>query len=174
MKKLKVARYGYGIISLLFCLAAIAYWLFPAVAPSVVCGVSGGILFTYGIIRVLSFFSEDLYCLAFRYDLACGLLLMVLGVVVWVNASSCYPYLAPGLGWVALLDSFLKVQMAKEAKDFGLKQWYILLIKGSPGPRMATVMTGCTLLLEGVMNLVTVKLTVKDRKRSTYIDEENM
>ena len=82
MKKLEVARYGYLLISLLFCLSAFAYWLFPAVSPLVTCRVSGSILLAYGVIRILGFFSEDLYCLAFRYDLACGLLLMVLGAAV--------------------------------------------------------------------------------------------
>lgn len=150
MKKLKVARYGYLLISLLLCLSAFAYWLTPVASPSVTCWISGGILLAYGIIRVLGFFFEDLYCLAFRYDLACGLLLIALGVVVWLKGVSSYPYLTPGLGWIALLDSFLKVQMSKEAKDFGLRQWNILLllavltafssfllvINGFPGPRL--------------------------------------
>ena len=129
----------------------------------------------------LGLFSEDLYCLAFRYDLACGLLLIALGVVVWIKGVSSYPYLTPGLGWIALLDSFLKVQMSKEAKDFGLRQWNILLllavltafssfllvINGFPGPQATKVLTGCTLLLEGIMNWLTVIFTVKQYRKMT-------
>ena len=187
MKKLKVARYGYLLISLLFCLSAFAYWLTPVASPSVTCWISGGILLAYGIIRVLGFFSEDMYCLAFRYDLACGLLLIALGVVIWLKGVSSYPYLTPGLGWIALLDSFLKVQMSKEAKDFGLRQWNILLllavltafssfllvINGFPGPQATKALTGCTLLLEGIMNWLTVIFTVKQyRKNDSVKDEE--
>ena len=37
MRKLKAARYGYLLISLLFCLSAFAYWLIPARSPPVTC-----------------------------------------------------------------------------------------------------------------------------------------
>lgn len=186
MRKRKVARYGYLLISMLFCLSAFAYWLIPERSPAVTCWVSGGILLAYGIIRILGFFSEDLYCLAFRYDLACGLLLMVLGVVVWIKRGGCYPYLVPGLGWLALLDSFLKVQMSKEAKDFGLYEWIILLlmavltafssfllvINGFPGPQTTAVLVGCTLLLEGIMNWLTVIFTVKQYQKNDSTEDE--
>lgn len=182
MRKLKVARYGYLLISLLFCLSAFAYQLIPARSPAVTCWVSGGILIAYGVIRVLGFFSEDLYCLAFRYDLACGLLLMVLGIVVWIKGDSSYLYLVPGLGWIALLDSFLKIQMSKEAKDFGLPQWKILLllavltalssfllvINGFPGPQVTDLLVSYTLLLEGIMNWITVKFTVKQCGKNAH------
>lgn len=186
LKKLKVARYGYLLISLLFCLSAFAYWLIPARSPTVTCRVSGGILIAYGVIRILGFFSEDLYCLAFRYDLACGLLLIALGVVVWIKGDGSYPYLAPGLGWIALLDSFLKIQMSKEAKDFGLPQWkilllmavltalssFLLIINGFPGPQATDILTGCTLLLEGILNWFTVIFTVKQCRKKGSAEEE--
>ncbi|MFQ9732082.1 MAG: hypothetical protein ACLT8X_11075 [Mediterraneibacter faecis] len=35
----------------------------------------------YGIIKMIGYFSKDLYCLAFQYDLACGIFLIILGVV---------------------------------------------------------------------------------------------
>ncbi len=142
------------------------------------CWVSGGILIAYGVIRILGFLSEDLYCLAFRYDLAGGLLLIVLGTMIWVKGTNCYPYLIPGLGWIALLDSFSKIQMSKEAKDFGLQQWRILLLMAIltafssfllvlnefSNPLIDTLV-GCTLLMEGFMNCLTVICTVKQSKK---------
>lgn len=188
MRKRKAARYGYLLISLLFCLSAFAYWLFPARSPTAACWVSGGILLAYGIIRILGFFSDDPYCLAFHYDLACGLLLMVLGVMVWVNGTNSYPYLIPGLGWIALLDSFFKIQMSKEAKDFGLRQWnilflvailtacssFLLVLNGFPGPQVTEVLTGCTLLLEGILNWFTVKFTVKKSTQKMHSAENEI
>ncbi len=178
MRKLQVARYGYLLISLLFCLSAFAYWLIPVRPPTITCWVSGGILIAYGVIRILGFLSEDLYCLAFRYDLAGGLLLIVLGTMIWVKGTNCYPYLIPGLGWIALLDSFSKIQMSKEAKDFGLQQWRILLLMAIltafssfllvlnefSNPLIDTLV-GCTLLMEGFMNCLTVICTVKQSKK---------
>ena len=188
MRKRKAARYGYLLISLLFCLSAFAYWLIPTRSPTATCWVSGGILLAYGIIRILGFFSDDPYCLAFHYDLACGLLLMVLGVMVWVKGTNSYPYLIPGLGWIALLDSFFKIQMSKEAKDFGLRQWnilflvailtacssFLLVLNGVPSPRATDVLTGCTLLLEGILNWFTVKFTVKKSTQKKHSAEDEI
>ncbi len=175
MKKKKVAGYGYLLISILFCFTALAYCFFPTRSPGTVCWISGGILLIYGIIRIVGFFSDDLYCLAFHYDLAYGLLLIVLGVLLWVKRQVVYLYLVPGLGWIVLLDSLFKIQMSKEAKDFGLRQWKIILVagiltafcsfllafSGFSGQKSSKILTGCVLLLEGLLNWLTVKFTVK-------------
>ena len=79
MKKRKIARFGYLLISALFCCMAFAIWLWPDYSPQAACCVSGTILLGYGVIRILGFFSDDSYCPAFHYDLACGLLFMVVG-----------------------------------------------------------------------------------------------
>ena len=175
MKKREIARFGYLLISVLFCCAAFTVWLWPEYSPQAAYWVSGTILLGYGVIRILGFFSDDPYCLAFHYDLACGLLFMVVGAVIWIKGIRSYPYLTPGLGWIALLDSFCKIQMAKEARDFGLHQWrmillaailtgissFLLILDGFPGPQTTKILTGCTLLLEGVLNWFTVRYAVK-------------
>lgn len=60
----------------------------------------GMILIIYGIVKVIGYFSDDLYCLAFQYDLACGLFLIAMGMI--------------------LLDALLKIQISKDARKFGL------------------------------------------------------
>ena len=88
---------------------------------------------------------------------------MVVGTVIWIKGVRSYPYLIPGLGWITLLDSLCKIQMSKEARDFGLHQWrmillaailtgissFLLILDGFPGPQATKILTGCTLLLEG-------------------------
>lgn len=164
-------------ISALFCRAAFAVWLLPEYSPQAAFCVSGTILLGYGVIRIVGFFSDDPYCLAFHYDLACGLLFLVVGAMIWIKGVRGYPYLIPGLGWIALLDSLCKIQMAKEARDFGLHQWrvilpaailtgissFLLILDGFPGPRATKILTGCTLLLEGILNWFTVSFAVKKR-----------
>ena len=61
MKKRKIARFGYLLISALFCCTAFAVWLWPDYSPQAACYVSGTILLGYGIIRILGFFSDDPY-----------------------------------------------------------------------------------------------------------------
>ena len=135
------------------------YLLFPDLSPRAVCCFSGILLTIYGIIKIVGFFPEDLYCLAFHYDLAFGLLILVVGILVLAKPTLAFKYLTAGLGWIALLDSLLKLQMSAEAKSSGLKQWYLILaiavitdifsllliIKGSSSPQVIRMLAGATL-----------------------------
>lgn len=174
MKKIQFARSGYLIISSIFCVAAVVYLVFPNLSPMALCCFSGTILIAYGMIKLVGFFSEDLYCLAFRYDLAFGLLIVVVGALLLVKNVSVAQYLIPGLGWIALLDNLFHIQMAKEARDFGLEGWklilglsiaagvlsVLLIIQGFPGPQVTHVLACIVLLAAGVINRCIVKLTV--------------
>lgn len=180
MKKLHTARVGYNVISAIFCLASVLYLMFPGVPPLVTCLVSGGGLIAYGIIKIIGYFSEDLFCLAFRYDLAFGLLLLAIGAVALIRYEAAIRYLSPGFGWILLLDSFFKIQMSEEAKKFGLEQWniiiiagaatcviaFVLILRGFPGPAATRILTALALLSEGLMNRCVVKFTVKNRDAS--------
>ena len=82
MKKLRLARDGYILMSIAFYVAGLTYMFLPEISPLTICITSGIVLIVYGIIKVIGYCSNDLYCLAFQYDLACGLFLMVLGVIM--------------------------------------------------------------------------------------------
>ena len=180
MKKLQFARSGYIGISCIFYAAAVIYLFFPGLPPMALSCFSGVILILYGIIKFVGFFSEDLYCLAFRYDMAFGLLLMVAGVLLLVKNVSAAQYLTPGLGWMALLDNLFHIQMAKEARDFGVQEWklvlglsatagvlsVLLIMHGFPGPQATRILTCIVLLACGVINHCIVKLMIRFPRRS--------
>lgn len=128
MKKLKITQIGYLTLSIVFYIAGLFYVAVPQVEPLLLCILSGIILLIYGIIKIIGYFAKDLYCLAFQYDLACGLLFITLGIIVLVRNLSIVSYLSPGLGLLILLDSVLAVQMSKDAKQFGLETWHMILI----------------------------------------------
>lgn len=179
MKQLQLARTGYIGISILFYCAAAVYLLNQSLSQTALCCFSGIVLIVYGIIKVIGFFSDDLFCLAFQYDLAVGILMLVLGIIVLVKAPQCAPYLPIGLGWIALLDSLLKIQMSKDAKQFGLERWKsilvtaiitgaasVLLICLGTNRSGLRILTACVLAAEGILNHYVVVLTVKLRKKS--------
>lgn len=175
MKKLKLARNGYIAISVVFFLAAAVYLLFPDLPSIAMCLFCGITLIAYGIIKIIGFFSEDLYCLAFRYDFTFGLLILVIGVLVVVKNTAIVKYLTIGLGWLTLLDNLFKIQMVKEARDFGLEHWsailaiaiatgaisVFLIINRFPSPFIGKVFVGITLFLEGCINTCVVQWAVK-------------
>ena len=175
MKQVKLARNGYLIMSVVFYIAAALCIIRPEVSPETVCVSSGIILIVYGIIKITGYFSSDLYCLAFQYDLACGMLLAVLGAIVLLRWEIIQTILFPGLGVLILVDNFLAVQMSYDAKKFGLDEWaailmiailtscfaIILIIKWNPNVLQSHFVAGIALFSEGLKNQCVVLYTVK-------------
>ena len=175
LKKIRIARDGYILLSIVFYIAGITYMVLPSVSPMVVCITSGVILVAYGIVKIIGYLSDDLYCLAFQYDLACGILLIVVGIIVLGCNVRIKHLLSPGLGLLILLDAVLKVQTSKDAKNFGLETWnwilafsiiagvfgVLIIIGPLPGVRASHILNGCGLLVEGIMNHLEIKETVK-------------
>ncbi len=187
MKKLRLARDGYIVMSVVFYIAGLAYIFLPDISPFAICITSGVVLIVYGIIKMIGYFSNDLYCLAFQYDLACGLFLMVLGVIVLACNQRIIAHLSAGLGVLVLLDSLLSIQTSKDAKQFGLETWNVILttsiiaavfsvlliVRPYHSPRATHIVAGGTLLAEGLKNHCVVILTVKTMKRhSSEINED--
>lgn len=179
MKQQKLAKAGYLVISVVFYIAGITYMLIRDVSPRAICHISGIILMACGIIKIIGYFSKDLYCLAFQYDLACGLFLIVFGIIALVRSQQIIPHLSVGLGTLILLDSLLSIQMSRDAKQFGLETWHVILIAAIVAgvfggvviisPFHTTlgqhVAAGCALLAQGFKSHCVVHYTVKTIER---------
>lgn len=175
MKQLRAARSGYMLISVFFYITGILYMVKISASPMISCMVSGAVLISYGVVKILGYLSNDLYCLAFQYDLACGLFLIVIGLIDMGCNLRIREWLLPALGLLILLDALLKIQTAKEARDFGLQTWKriltastaagifgaMIIIQPFSDPLAAHITVGCGLLAEGFMNQLTVMETVK-------------
>lgn len=183
MKQIKIARTGYILISILFYISGIICMITPDLNPKAAAFAGGMVLIAYGIIKMTGYLSKDLYCLAFQYDFACGLFLIVLGFGVLVFGSKFHGYLLSGLGLLILLDSLLCIQTSIDAKKFGLSSWPVILalsiLAGTLGAVLAItnmqIMAGCSLLAEGFMRHYIVHCTVylsPKERRSLEEDEE--
>lgn len=185
LKKLNIARNGYIFISVLFYVTGFINMVWHRTPPLVYCIVSGITLITYGIIKIIGYLSDDLYCLAFQYDLGCGMFLVVAGILVLGCNLRIWQYLPTGLGFLILLDSLLKIQMSKDARAFGLESWKVILILSviagifgilivvRPFQDVNTVhiVTGCGLLVEGTLNHLVVRNMVSVTKRHALPDK---
>lgn len=179
MKQQKLAKAGYLTISAVFYIAGAAYIVLPEVSPLTLCILSGIVLIAYGIIKIIGYFSKDLYCLAFQYDLACGLFLIVFGIIALVRSQQIIPHLSVGLGTLILLDGLLSIQMSRDAKQFGLETWYVILAAAIAAGVLGGVViispfhttlgqhvaAGCALLAQGFKICCVVHYTVKTTER---------
>ena len=175
IQSIRAAKISYVVMSSLFCVLGIALIAWPGLSVSAI-GVAAGILLVIlGAVKLLGYFSRDLYRLAFQFDLALGLLLLALGVVVLSRPVRAMSFLCLVLGIAVLSEGLFKLQMAVDARRFGLKSWWLILtfaalaglfgllltFRPVEGARMLTVLLGIALLSDGVLNLITALCAVK-------------
>lgn len=172
---MRTAKIGYMVISLAFCVLGIALIALPEFSASLL-GVLCGILFIiFGCVRLMGYFSRDLYRLAFQYDLTFGILLIAMGIILLVHPGSLMNFICLTLGVVILSEGLFKVQIALESKRFGIRRWwlilgvalftgacgFVLLFRPGEGSRLLMILLGITLLAEGILNFSTVITAVK-------------
>lgn len=168
LKQIKFARTGYILISILFYLSGILCLAIPNIGGKAAAMAGGIILIAYGIIKITGYLSKDLYCLAFQYDFACGIFLLVLGIVVLAASQRFKGHLLSAVGILILLDSLLCIQTSMDAKKFGLSSWPVILafsiLSGALGAALIVTNTqmiaGCSILAEGLMRHYVVHCTV--------------
>ena len=172
---MRTAKTGSIAASLLLAVLGVFLMLRPEVSTAVIGNLAGSLLLVFGIVRIIGFFSKDLYRLAFQFDLAFGLLMVVLGIVILTRPEHLLHFLCVATGLYVTADSLMKLQIANDARVFGLRRWWMILAASlltvTAGillmvfPSQSTLLLirlfGGVMLAEGILNLVTVLLAVK-------------
>lgn len=185
---MKTAKIGYIVLSAVLCVLGLVLILFPEFSASMLGVACGIVLILFGIVKLVGYFSRDLYRLAFQYDLASGCLLILLGIVMLLRPDSLLNFICVALGIYILTDGLFKIQIAVDARRFGLRRWWLILTEAilaailglvlifrlTDSARVLTVFLGITMLAEGILNLSTVITAVKivKNQKPDVIDAE--
>ena len=170
-----VAKTGYIMMSLVFCAAGVALIAKPGLSAALIGRVLGAAMILFGAVKLVGYFSRDLYRLAFQYDLGFGLLLIALGTLVLIRPAGVLDFLFTALGIAVLTDGLYKVQIAVDARRFGISTWWLtlalaiaaggvglaLVFRPWDSARLLTILLGAALLAEGILNLCVAVSTVK-------------
>ena len=177
-KTIKAAKVGYIILSALFSVLGILVIIFPSVFSKLLCYFLGGAMIAYGIVRIIGYFSNDIYRLAFQFDLASGIISAVLGLIMIIRPDFMISFIGVIFGIFILMDGMFKIQMALDAKRFGLEYWWliaalaviagvfsvIMILNPFGGANALMILVGISLLLEGVLNLCVSICAVKIKR----------
>ena len=185
---MKTAKAGYILSSALFFIFGLILLVRPDISITLLGTVVGVIMLLFGAAKLVGYFSKDLYRLAFQHDLAFGLLLIVLGIIVLAKPGSLVSFLCVAIGIATLADGLFKIQIAVDSKSFGIERWWMILaaaiLTGIIGlllvfrPVETTVfvirLLGIALMMDGILSLITVLTTVKiiEHQRPDVIDGE--
>ncbi len=172
---MKIAKFGYITVSVLMCALGIVLIAVPDISASVL-GITLGVMtMIFGVVKLVGYFSRDLFRLAFQYDLATGFLLLILGTVLLIYPEHVIAFFCTVFGILVLADGLFKIQITFDAKHFGIRKWWMILsaavltivfggivIFSSLGNwSVMSVMLGLAFLFEGILNICTVITAVK-------------
>ena len=172
---MRVAKVGYIIISAALCVLGILFMINPASAVSLIGTVTGIAFCVFGVIKIVGYFSKDQFRLAFQYDLAFGILVLALGIISLIHPGNVLTFACIALGICVLADGLFKIQIAIDARVFGITVWWlilavaiaagtigtILIFRPTESAEALTTLMGASLLADGVLNLTTVLSSVK-------------
>lgn len=186
-KRMQAAKLGYIIISILLCALGIVLMAVPDFSASLLCRIGGALLILFGLVKIVGYCSKDLYRLAFQFDLAFGLLLIALGLILILRSDTVINVICIFLGICTLADALLKIQISIDARAFGIRQWWLILavaiitgvagfllvLRPTESVQLMMLLLGMALFTEGALNLVTILTAVKRlRRRPTVVIDE--
>ena len=145
---------------------------------SVLCILVGGA-------KILGYFSNDLYRLAFQFDLAIGLFLAIIGVLTLIVGSKDPLGTVRLFGIYIFIDGLLKLQTAFDAKKFGIARWLVILLTailmvgvGIVGLLASyleqisqLIVLDVSLMLDGLVNIWITAYTVRIRAKKKNLEE---
>ena len=193
MKKVSVvpmhiAKNGYIALSVFLIAFGVIFAAWTELPETVIRFAGGSALILFGAVKLVGYFSKDLYRLAFQYDLQFGILLVVLGAVVIIKSTNIMSFMCIALGIVILLDGLFRIRVALDAKHFGIGLWWgifvLAVIAAAAGLLLVfrpleiseaiRVYFSIALIASGVLNLFVVLTTVKiiRNQKSDDADEE--
>lgn len=172
---MRIAKSGYIIMSAVFCIVGILFIARPELSVKIIGRGLGISMILFGCIKLVGYFSRDLFRLAFQYDLEFGILLIALGVIVLIRSPNVMNFIFIALGIAILADGLFKVQIAMDSKRFGIAAWWLILLlavltgfvglllvfRPVESAHVLTILLGVSLLAEGILNLCVVVSTVK-------------
>lgn len=180
MKAVKYLKALFAAFSVLIIAMGLCLLIWPDVSVRVICLILGVTAVLCGVIKLAGYFSNDLYRLAFQFDLALGVLAIVLGALMLTYPEGIMGLLPVLAGVFVLTESVLRLQTAIDARHFGMRRWRSILAVSAGGAvlgilmllhpfesgRMLVRMMGLTLAVDGAEGLLTGLFTIKVPRRS--------
>lgn len=178
---MKAAKIGYIAMSVICCILGIVLIVFPEISAAILGKIMGIMMIVFGAVKLVGYFSKDLYRFAFQYDLSFGILLIALGILVLLKTDNAMNFICIVLGVFVLTDGLFKIQIAVDSKKYGIRPWWLMLLfavvagiigillvfRPTESVPVLIMLLGISLLAEGILSLGTVLTAVKIIRHQT-------
>ena len=82
---MRIAKIGYIVLSVVFCIVGILFVAWSDIGTQLLSLALGIAMIVFGGIKIVGYFSKDLFWLAFQFDFELGIISAVLGIIVLLN-----------------------------------------------------------------------------------------
>lgn len=151
VKYLKNIKGIYICVCILFMIIGLMLAGFPEFSMVAVCYIIGIMLIIFGTIKICAYFAQDKYNIAFQFDLALGILSVIIGICTIIHHNWIINLLPIIIGIMIIADSLFTLQASIDAKRFGLPRWYLLLVFS-----MVSVALGLVLVFKSFKSAVVI------------------
>ena len=172
---LKIAKTGYLLLSALLILAGVGLTFFSDTFYPILAVLLGILFLVFGAVKLAGFFSKDPYQLVFESDLVFGILYLALGLLLLFRPAHTMAFFGIVFGLMLLADGLTRVRIALDARPFGIRAWWLILVSAiatailgvvllfhpGEGAQVLTQLLGISLMVDGVMNISTILAAVR-------------
>ena len=182
---LKIAKTGYLVLSALLLLAGVGLTFFSDTFYPILTVLLGVLFLAFGIVKLVGFFSKDPYQLVFEADLVFGILYLVFGLLLLIRPAHTMAFFGIMFGLILLADGLTRVRIALDARPFGIRAWWLILVSAlatailgvvllfhpGEGTKVLTQLLGISLMVDGVMNISTILTAVRILRAARPVDD---
>ena len=182
---LKIAKTGYLVLSALLLLAGVGLTFFSDTFYAILTVLLGVLFLAFGIVKLVGFFSKDPYQLVFETDLVFGILYLVFGLLLLIRPAHTMAFFGIMFGLILLADGLTRVRIALDARPFGIRAWWLILVSAlatailgvvllfhpGEGTKVLTQLLGISLMVDGVMNISTILTAVRILRAARPVDD---
>ena len=182
---LKIAKTGYLVLSALLLLAGVGLTFFSDTFYPILTVLLGVLFLAFGIVKLVGFFSKDPYQLVFETDLVFGILYLVFGLLLFIRPAHTMAFFGIMFGLILLADGLTRVRIALDARPFGIRAWWLILVSAlvtailgvvllfhpGEGTKVLTQLLGISLMVDGVMNISTILTAVRILRAARPVDD---
>ena len=105
---MRIAKIGYIALSIVFCIVGVLLVAWSDIGTQVLSLALGIAMIVFGGIKIVGYFSKDLFRLAFQFDLELGIISAVLGIIVLLNPFGTITFIFIAMGIAILADALFK------------------------------------------------------------------
>ena len=182
---LKIAKTGYLVLSALLLLAGVGLTFFSDTFYPILTVLLGVLFLAFGIVKLVGFFSKDPYQLVFETDLVFGILYLVFGLLLLIRPAHTMAFFGIMFGLILLADGLTRVRIALDARPFGIRAWWLILVSAlvtailgvvllfhpGEGTKVLTQLLGISLMVDGVMNISTILTAIRILRAARSVDD---